>query len=182
MLRVTLFGWFVAIGLATGVAQAAWQQTQAQEATPAASCPATSQEENEAVARRWYEDALNGADLAVLDEILSPDAVVYHSGSLATQDLAGIKDVVLAPILVGFPDVTYTIDQAISDEDDVVLIWHAEGTQTGEFQGFPASGKHATWTGINAMRFECGKIVEVWAEFNALGRLQQIGAIATPAP
>jgi hypothetical protein len=25
-------------------------------------------------------------------------------------------------------------------------------------------------------------VVEVWAQFNALGRLQQIGAIATPAP
>jgi steroid delta-isomerase-like uncharacterized protein len=182
MLRVTLFVATLLMGLLSATTGTGLPQARAQEATPAASCPVTSQEENEAVARRWYEDALNGADLAVLDEILSPDVVVYHSGSLATQDLAGIKDVVLAPILVGFPDVTYTIDQAISDDDDVVLIWHAEGTHTGEFQGFPASGKHATWTGINAMRFECGKIVEVWAEFNALGRLQQIGAIATPTP
>ena len=63
-----------------------------------------------------------------------------------------------------------------------MLIWHAEGTQTGEFQGFPPSGKHATWTGINVMRFACGRVVEVWAQFNALGRLQQIGAIATPEP
>src|SRR4051812_7689208 len=156
-------------------------QARAQEATPAAACAATSQEENEAVARRWYEDALNGADLTVLDEILSPD-VVYHSGNLPPQDIQGIKDVILAPVLVGFSDVAYTIDQAITDDDFVVLIWHAEATHNGEFQGVAPTGKHVTWTGINAMRFECGKIVEVWAEFNALGRLQQIGAIATPAP
>src|SRR3954468_9574447 len=154
-------------------------QARAQEATPAAACAATSQEENEAVARRWYEDALNGADLTVLDKILSPD-VVYHSGNLPPQDIQG--DVILAPVLVGFSDVAYTIDQAITDDDFVVLIWHAEATHNGEFQGVAPTGKHVTWTGINAMRFKCGKIVEVWAEFNALGRLQQIGAIATPAP
>src|SRR3954469_14591556 len=138
-------------------------QARAQEATPAAACAATSQEENEAFARRWYEDAYNGADLSVLDEILSPD-VVYHSGSL-TQDINGIKEVTFAPVLTGFPDLKYTIDEVIRQDEFVVLIWHAEGTQTGEFQGFPPSGKHATWTGINVMRFACGRVVEVWAQF-----------------
>jgi steroid delta-isomerase-like uncharacterized protein len=175
----------VAITLVVSVASAAlgnpWPEVRAQEATPAASCPVTSEAENEAVARRWYEDALNNADLSVLDEILSPD-VAYHSGSLPPQSIDEIKDVILAPVLVGFPDVEYTIDQVITDDDNVVLIWHATGTQTGEYQGFPASGKQANWTGINVFRFECGKVVELWAEFNALGRMQQIGAIATPAP
>ena len=141
----------------------------------------TGEDQNEAAARRWYEEALDGADLSVLDEILSPD-VVYHSGSLPPQNIDQIKNVILAPVLVGFPDVDYTVDQAITDDDFVVLIWNAEGTHSGEFQGVPATGKHVTWTGINAFRFECGTIVEAWAEFNALGRLQQMGAIATPAP
>jgi steroid delta-isomerase-like uncharacterized protein len=178
--RVSLFVVTMVIGCLTATS-AALPQARAQEATPAAGCAATSQEENEAAARRWYEDALNGADMAVLDEILDPD-VVYHSGNLPPQGIDGIKAIILEPVLVGFPDVKYTIDQVISDEDNVVLIWHGEGTQTGEFQGFPASGKHAEWTGINAFRFECGKVFELWAEFNALGRLQQIGAIATPTP
>jgi steroid delta-isomerase-like uncharacterized protein len=163
-----------------GAGWVASPQASAQEATPAASCPTTSEDENEAMARRWYEDAYNGDDVSVLDEILSPD-VVYHSGSL-TQDIDGIKEVTFAPVLSGFPDLEYTIDEVIRQDEFVVLIWHAEGTQTGEFQGFPPSGKHATWTGINVMRFACGRVVEVWAQFNALGRLQQIGAIATPAP
>src|SRR4051812_25955307 len=67
----------VVVTLVISVASAAlgnpWSEARAQEATPAASCPATSEVENEAVARRWYEDALNNADLSVLDEILSPD-------------------------------------------------------------------------------------------------------------
>jgi predicted ester cyclase len=155
--------------------------TTAQEATPAAACAATSEDENEAIARRWNEDALNGADLTVLDEILSVD-VVLHSGMIANmQGVEGIKGM-LGSVLTGFPDVHYTIDEAITQGDSAVLIWRAEGTQTGEFQGYPPSGKHATWTGINVYRFECGRVAEVWAEFIALSRLQQIGAVATPTP
>ncbi len=72
MRRVTLFVLilvFASLGTTVG---AGLPQARAQEATPAASCPATSKEENEAVARRWYEDALNGADLTVLDETPQP--------------------------------------------------------------------------------------------------------------
>ena len=166
------------------LAYAGWvalPQVRAQEATPAASCPTTSEDENEAMARRWYEDAFNGADLSVLDEILSPD-FVYHSGGLTTQDIDRIKEVTFTSVLTGFPDLEYTIDQVIRQNEFVVLIWHADGTQSGEFLGFPPSGKHVSWTGINVMRFACGRVAEVWAQFNALGRLQQIGAIATPAP
>jgi len=50
----------------------------AQDATPAASplagCPVTTEDENEAIARRWHEDVINNHDLTVLDEILAPDA------------------------------------------------------------------------------------------------------------
>ena len=68
------------------LAYAGWvalPQVRAQEATPAASCPTTSKDENEAMARRWYEDAYNGADLSVLDEILSPDVRVPQRQSHA---------------------------------------------------------------------------------------------------
>jgi steroid delta-isomerase-like uncharacterized protein len=153
----------------------------AQEATPDTECPMSSEDENEAVARLWYDDVLNGADMAVLDEILSPD-FIYHSGTISEMNSRELADVVLAPILVGFPDVAYTVEEAITDDDFVVLIWRGEGTHTGEFQGYAPSGNAATWTGINAYRFECGRIAEVWAEFDALGRLRQLGLLGTPTP
>jgi len=166
------------------LANAGWvamPQVRAQEAKPATSSPTTSEDENEATARRWYEDAFNGADLSVLDEILSPD-FVYHSSGLTGQNIDRLKEATFTSVLAGFPDLKYTIDEVIRQDEFVVLIWHAEGTQTGEFQGFPPSGKHVSWTGINVMRFACGRVAEAWAQFNALGRLQQIGAIATPTP
>jgi predicted ester cyclase len=48
-------------------------------------------------------------------------------------------------------------------------------------QDLAATGRKATWTGINIFRIECGRIVEVWSEVDALSRLQQLtSAAATP--
>jgi hypothetical protein len=72
-------GGLILVTLVLGVISATMDvtlpQARAQEATPAASCVTTGEDENEAAARRWYDEALDGADLSVLDEILSPDVV-----------------------------------------------------------------------------------------------------------
>jgi hypothetical protein len=39
-----------------------------------------------------------------------------------------------------------------------------------------------TWTGVNIYRLECGKIAEQWSELDGIGRLQQLGVLATPTP
>ena len=52
----------------------------------------------------------------------------------------------------------------------------ATGTQQGALGQLPASGRKATWTGINIFRIECGRIAEVWSEVDALGRARQLTA------
>ena len=43
--------------------------------------------------------------------------------------------------------------------------------------GIPPTGKQGTVTGIGIGRFEGGKLVEAWTEFDALGMLQQLGVV-----
>jgi steroid delta-isomerase-like uncharacterized protein len=152
----------------------------AQDATPAGCLP-TSEEENAALARRWHDEAINGHDLTVIDQIVSDD-VIHHAGTF--PDGVGPEAVkhVLGALLTGFPDVKHTIEDVITQDDMVVVRWTAQGTQQGEFQGFAPTGKPATWTGINVFRIECGKIVEEWSELDGLGRLTQLGLNATPTP
>ena len=180
MLRVAFVAALLVLGLFATRSGDAVPLATAQEATPA-DCPATTNDENAAIASRWFEEALNGADLTVLDEILSPE-FTYHSGTVSEMNADDLAESALGPILVGFPDVEYSIEQVFSGDDAVTLIWSAQGTHTGPFQGYAPSGESATWTGINVYRFECGRVVEVWAEFDALGRLRQMGVLGTPTP
>jgi len=54
--------------------------------------------------------------------------------------------------------------------------WHPSGAT----HGIPPTGKQGTVTGISIDRFEGGKIVETWTELDALGMMQQLGAIPAP--
>jgi predicted ester cyclase len=81
----------------------------------------------------------------------------------------------------GFPDIRVTIEDQLGEGDQVVTRMTFYGTQRGEFQGLPPTGKSVTFTGINIARIEGGKIAELWSEFDALGVLQQLGAIPAPA-
>lgn len=43
--------------------------------------------------------------------------------------------------------------------------------------GIPATGKQITITGSETWRLADGKVVEGWANFDALGMMQQLGVI-----
>ncbi len=152
----------------------------AQDATP---CAATAEAENVAVARRWTEEALDGGNLAVLDEILAAD-IVYAAGVF--PELRG-RDAVkraLGALLTGFPDARFTVDQVIADGDVVAIRWTGRGTHEAAFLGVAPTGNSVEWTGINVYRIACGRIAEGWSEADGLGILRQVGALpaATPAP
>ena len=153
----------------------------AQEGTPGASpragCPTTGEGENEAIARRWHEEAINGRDPGVLDEIVAEDAV--HDGATFGEERGReASRRVLGALLGAFPDVRHTVEEAVAEGDLVALRWTATGTHEGEFQGIAPTGREATWTGINVFRIECGRIAEVWSETDGLGRLQQLGVVS----
>jgi predicted ester cyclase len=152
----------------------------AQDATPT-DCVEASAEENEAISLRWHEEVINGQNLDVIDEIVTPD-VIHHAGTFPDGQGPDAIELVLGMLLTGFPDAHHTVEQVISDGDRVVTVWRAEGTHEGEFQGYAPTGTHVTWTGINVFRFECGLIAEEWSEVDGLGRLRQMGVLATPTP
>ena len=76
-----------------------------------------------------------------------------------------------------FPDAKVTIENQIAEGDYVVTRVIYTGTNKGEFQGMPASGKKTKSSGMTLQHIVNGRIVEEWDEFDALGMMQQIGAI-----
>jgi predicted ester cyclase len=75
-----------------------------------------------------------------------------------------------------FPDLRIVIEDVIAADDKVVLRWRSEGTHRGELEGLAPTNARASVTGISIDRWENGKLVETWTEWDNLGLARQLGA------
>src|SRR5215210_5657890 len=113
-------------------------------------------EKNKTLARRFYDEILNGRRLDVADEILSPE---YLDHSAAAPGLENFKTY-LAMITSVFPDIEVTVKGMLADKDKVAARLTVRGTQLGPFRGFPPTGRQATWTGMDIIHISTGRIIE----------------------
>jgi steroid delta-isomerase-like uncharacterized protein len=128
--------------------------------------------ENESVVRRFFEELWNEGDLACADDVLAPGHV-HHIGDDRLDGPEGVKDAVRS-LRTAFSDLYFTLEDVVSDGDRVVVRWTATGTHEAEFGGVPASGRSVRWTGIDLVRLEDGRIVELWAAADVAGLFEQL--------
>ena len=167
--------------LPAGAAARTPQHASTPAASPEASCPRGSAVENAEIARRWTEDALDAHQLDVLDEFVAAD-IIHHAGlyrdEIGRDSLKGD----LAALIASFPDIRFSADVVVATDSQAAVRWTGRGTNDGEFQGQPPTGKHVEFTGINVYRIACGEIVEGWSEPDSLGLLQQLGVVLVVQP
>jgi steroid delta-isomerase-like uncharacterized protein len=136
-------------------------------------------EENKAVIRRLNEEFWNRGRAEVLDEVFAADFLDHNAAPGTPPGREGLKQVNLG-IRAALPDIRTTVDELVAEGDKVVWRWSAEGTHQGPLMGIPASGKRVTFSGITIDRLVGGRIAERWNQMDALGLLQQVGAIPAP--
>jgi steroid delta-isomerase-like uncharacterized protein len=138
-----------------------------------------STEDNKALARRWAE-IFNQANLDLVDEIYAPDCVLHDP--TMPEDTRGVEGAreFYSMYRSAFPDTEITIEDQVAEGDKGATRWTARGTQQGEMMGVPPSGNRVEVAGMTISRSEGGKIVEEWNNYDALGLMQQIGAIPEP--
>ena len=170
----------LALALGPGCAGTAGQATSAgpDAAAGATACPATTETENIAIAWVWHEEAINRRNPAALHDILNPEVVHHAAGGYPDTMTSDEVVAMMSDFPAAFSDLHYDFDLLFADDDLVVERYTAIGTQDGSLQDLPATGRKATWTGINIFRIECGRIVEVWSEVDALSRRQQLTGTA----
>jgi steroid delta-isomerase-like uncharacterized protein len=134
-------------------------------------------EENKAIARRYGEEAFGEGNLAVSDELLSPD-YVHHVPGVA-PDREGRKQLI-SMLHTAFPDLRITVEDMVVEGDKVASRWTSSGTHKGEYMGIAPTGKQVTFTGISIHHIEGGKIVESWDEVDQLSMMQQLGVVPPP--
>jgi steroid delta-isomerase-like uncharacterized protein len=138
-------------------------------------------DESKALYRRWFEDVVSEGDLALADELLADDYMMHFPGIDQPVDREGHKQLVMM-FRTAFPDWVETVEDIVAEGDRVVIRVTGRGTHEGDFQGIPPTGRRLTTTGVGIARIVNGRIAETWAEYDALGHMQQLGAIPSPGP
>jgi steroid delta-isomerase-like uncharacterized protein len=83
---------------------------------------------------------------------------------------------IAAAFRAAFPDLRWHVDLMLAEGDLVAARWTASGTNTGPWAGMAATGKPATFSGVNIFRIRDGKVAEIWNHRDDLGLAQQLGA------
>lgn len=130
-------------------------------------------EENKALLRRFIE-IWNTGNVTIADEFVSADLVDHSLPPGLPPGLTGFK-LLVGGFRAAFPDLRITIDDLMAQGDKAAARVTFRGTQQGEFQGIPATGKSFTMGAIGILRFKTGEVVEHWATLDLLSLLTQLG-------
>lgn len=135
-------------------------------------------EENKAVVRRFIHEGVVGGDLAVIDELCSPECINHSAVPEARLGTAGAKRVV-AFSRAAMPDQRWTQEMLVAEGDLVVMHGIREATwQADAFRGLPTpKGKAVAVELVHIFRVRDGKIVEHWAVRDDLGLMKQLGVV-----
>ena len=137
-----------------------------------------SAEDNKRLARQFFAE-VDKKSVDGLGEYLAPGFLAHPPG--VPQPLNGeMFQQMLASFSAGFPDYSHTIESQVAEGNKVVCRVSFQGTQTGNFQGIPPTGKPVSISEIHVMRLEDNRIAEYWAVFDSLGMLQQLGLAPGP--
>jgi steroid delta-isomerase-like uncharacterized protein len=135
-----------------------------------------SAQENKAFYNRITEAIWNKGDLDAVDELFAPDVVIHSAPAEWPSGTEGVKATV-SMYRGALPDLKLTSNLVIAEGDKVANYWTLSGTHSGELMGVPGTGKRIETYGVSVVRFEGGKIVEIFGASDQLGLMQQLGAI-----
>jgi steroid delta-isomerase-like uncharacterized protein len=135
--------------------------------------------DNEALVRRFFEEFCNDRRAEVADQVIAADYVSHGPQAPPAEGPDGVRERV--GLYQESVDGHWEVQELISVGDRVVARWVGTGTHRGELMGIQATGKPISVEAISVFRIANAKIAEEWTVWDALGLLQQVGAVPAPA-
>ncbi len=135
-------------------------------------------DENKAAARNFLKE-LDKDFSSAIQMFFAPDCAAHLPAGVGTTDRAGFQQFV-AMLYTAFPDLHHAVEQQIAEGDMVVTIIDVRGTHGGDFLGFAPTGKTVVFQDVMIWRMQRGKVVELGAQFDAVGLLRQLGVFPSP--
>jgi steroid delta-isomerase-like uncharacterized protein len=137
---------------------------------------------NMATAVRFIE-AFNDDGWDTVREVVASNYVFHHPMGGTVQ--AGPEGMVSAwsGFKASLPDSWHPIPVMIAEGEYIVVLLPTYGHFTGEpYHGFPQTGKWLEYGMVNMVRFEDGKLAEMWFGMDPLVEMQQMGIIPSAEP
>lgn len=134
-----------------------------------------------ATARRMY-DLINAGDIEAFGDLLADDFVEHEELPGLSPSKDGVKTFFRMQ-LAAFPDLRMDVQDIVADGAKVVARVRYTGTQQGDFQGMPATGKSVDVQLVDIFAFDSdGRVREHWGVLDQLTLLQQLGVVPVGAP
>ena len=133
------------------------------------------EDQNKATVLRSESEVWSKGDLAVADQLYSPEFVCHFIIGPEWRGVEGIKEQVRQH-RTSFPDWTERVDDIVAEGDRVVIRFTSTGTHRGAFAGIAPTGRKVTIQEVAIFRVVGGKIVEQWGQPDLNGLLEQLRA------
>ena len=134
-------------------------------------------ESNIAVVRRLIEEVWNKGNMQVADELFAPN-YAHHDPSTPDVGRGPEGEKKRANhYRTAFHDLRMTVEEIFAEGETVTTRWTCRGVHKGDLSGLAPTGKQFAITGITIGCFANGKITEGWVNWDALGLMQQLGAV-----
>ena len=135
--------------------------------------------EGELLVGRFFEELCNERRVEVAEEIIAADYVSHGPQAPPAQGPDGVKARVA--VYQDALDGHWDVQELSSSGDRVTARWIGSGTHNGELMGVAPTGREIAVEAISVFRLADGQIAEEWTVWDALGLLQQVGAVPMPA-
>ena len=134
-------------------------------------------EDNAAVARRFAGEVITQGRMDLAAQFVWEDVVEQVPLPGQGPGLEGLKDI-LEGMRSAFPDLNFSIEEQISENDKVASRFEWSGTHHGEFLAVPATGRQVRVWGIVIDRFEEGRIKDTRIIMDIFGLMVQLGVLS----
>ncbi len=132
---------------------------------------------NKGIARKFIELSVTGDENGL--ENLYDSRVNFHHAGMSDLNVKSYRKLD-EDLHKAFPDQRWTIDDLIAEGDYVVARTTFRGTHKGMLQNIAPSNRQVNLPMVLVFRLSNGKISELWAEYDQLNLMVQIGAAKAP--
>ena len=136
-------------------------------------------QDNATIVRDFVDEVITRGNIEAAANYVWEDVVEQVPLPGQGPGLDGLKDILRA-MRAGFPDIVFSVQEQIAEDDKVASRFEWTGTHQGEFLGIPATGRQVRVWGIVIDRLEEGRIKDTRIIMDTLGLMTQLGALPPP--